>query len=116
MPIVAANAPRRFVRLARTEGYDHLRDTLSEEQQRLLVIPDELDDVAAGLFEALRAHRLEVARTEGVPPYVVASDRTLRDVAILRPRDMTELLTAHGIGPTKAERYGEGLLSVIAQH
>lgn len=43
-PVVAANAPRAFVRLARTEGYDHLRETLSEEQMRLLVIPDELDD------------------------------------------------------------------------
>jgi len=78
-------------------------------------VPDELDDVAASVFEALRAHRLDVARAEGVPPYVVASDRTLRDVAMLRPRDMSELLMAHGIGPAKAEKYGEGLLSVIAQ-
>lgn len=44
MKVVAANAPRRFVRLARTEGYDHLRETLSPEDRALLVIPDELDD------------------------------------------------------------------------
>jgi ATP-dependent DNA helicase RecQ len=73
----------------------------------------ELDRDAQALFERLRAHRLEVAKAEEVPPYVVASDRTLREVALLKPRDLRELQQAHGIGPGKAERYGEGLLEVI---
>jgi len=73
----------------------------------------ELDARAQALFEQLRAHRLEVARAEEVPPYVVASDRTLREVALLRPRNLQELQQAHGIGPTKLERYGAGLLEVI---
>ena len=68
---------------------------------------------ALELFEELRRHRLEVARGEGVPPYVVASDRTLRDVALLRPRSRSELELAHGIGPTKAEKYGDGFLVVV---
>ncbi|MBI4953875.1 MAG: HRDC domain-containing protein, partial [Myxococcales bacterium] len=72
-----------------------------------------LDAAASRLFEALRAHRLLVARDEGVPPYVVASDRTLRDLAVLRPRTEQELLLAHGIGPAKAERFGAGLLAVV---
>jgi ATP-dependent DNA helicase RecQ len=76
----------------------------------------ELDSAAQALFERLRAHRLEVAKAEEVPPYVVASDRTLREVALLRPRDLGELQLAHGIGPTKAERYGEGLLDVVRAH
>jgi ATP-dependent DNA helicase RecQ len=67
------------------------------------------------LFEALRRHRLEVARNERVPPYVVASDRTLRDIARLRPRNRDELLLTHGIGPAKADRYGDGLLAVVAE-
>jgi ATP-dependent DNA helicase RecQ len=66
------------------------------------------------LFEALRAHRMQVARQEGVPPYVVASDRTLRELCHLRPRTRDELLMVHGIGPSKAERYGEALLRVLA--
>ena len=66
------------------------------------------------MFEALRRHRLERARAEGVPPYVVASDRTLRDIAVLRPRTAEELAMAHGIGPAKLERYGEQLLAVVA--
>ena len=76
----------------------------------------ELDTAAQALFERLRAHRLEVSRAEEVPPYVVASDRTLREVALLRPRDIAQLQQAHGIGPTKAERYGEGLLEVVREH
>jgi ATP-dependent DNA helicase RecQ len=67
------------------------------------------------LFEALRKHRLEVARLEGVPPYVVASDRTLREIVRDRPGNVSELHEIHGIGATKAERYGQGLLEVVGQ-
>ncbi|MCB9705573.1 MAG: ATP-dependent DNA helicase RecQ [Myxococcales bacterium] len=73
-----------------------------------------LDPAANLVFEALRAHRLDVAKAEGVPPYVIASDRSLRDIALLRPRNLDELKMAHGIGPSKAERYGPGLLAVVA--
>jgi ATP-dependent DNA helicase RecQ len=74
---------------------------------------DALDDAARGLFDALRRHRLEVARAAGVPPYVVATDRALRDIAALRPATLGDLEQAHGIGPAKAKRYGEGLLAVV---
>ncbi len=73
----------------------------------------ELDAAASARFEALRRWRLETSRREGVPPYVVASDRTLRDVALLEPRDREELLRCHGIGPTKSERYGDAILRVV---
>ncbi|HET9853455.1 MAG TPA: helicase-related protein, partial [Methylomirabilota bacterium] len=75
----------------------------------------ELDDAAQSLFEALRRHRLAVARAEGLAPFIVASDRTLRDIAMLRPRTRAELEMAHGVGPHKAERYGPGLLRVVAE-
>jgi len=74
----------------------------------------ELDAAALALFEALRRHRLAVARAEGVAPFIVASDRTLRDIAALRPRDLVELERAHGVGRHKAARYGAGLLQVVA--
>jgi ATP-dependent DNA helicase RecQ len=67
----------------------------------------------ARLFEALRAHRLALSRSEGVPPYVVASDRTLREIAVLAPRTRADLMQVHGIGPAKADRYGAGLLQVV---
>ena len=56
-----------------------------------------------------------MAREIGAPPYVVASDRTLRDIARLRPVNSDELALAHGIGPTKVRRFGEGLLGVVRE-
>ncbi|MCL4309616.1 MAG: ATP-dependent DNA helicase [Actinobacteria bacterium] len=73
-----------------------------------------LDDGARALFEALRRHRLELARAESLPPYVIASDRTLREIARQRPRSVEELLLVHGIGRSRAERYGAGLLAVVS--
>lgn len=67
----------------------------------------------AELFERLRARRLELARAEGVPPYVVAADRTLRELAELKPRSLAALETVFGIGPAKAARYGRELLAVV---
>ena len=76
---------------------------------------EDLEGRDSDLFEELRRHRMEVAREEGVPPYVVASDRTLRDIALLRPVNSDELKMAHGIGPSKAERYGDGFIQVVRQ-
>jgi ATP-dependent DNA helicase RecQ len=72
-----------------------------------------LDGGARSLFERLRQHRLAVARAESVPPYVVASDRSLREIAALRPRDRAELQEVHGIGPAKAAKYGDGFLALV---
>jgi ATP-dependent DNA helicase RecQ len=68
----------------------------------------------AVLFESLRAHRMRLARAQAVPPYVIASDRTLREMAAQRPASLRELLQVHGIGQAKADRYGRGFLDVIA--
>jgi len=77
--------------------------------------PEELpmDDAAQARFEALRAHRLMTAQVEGVPPYVVASDRSLRELAVLSPERVEDLTLAHGIGEAKANKYGEGFLAVL---
>jgi ATP-dependent DNA helicase RecQ len=79
-------------------------------------VEGDLSAVNRDLVDALRAHRLQVARAEGVPPYVIAHDRTLREIALLEPRTRDELLAAYGMGPAKAERYGEGLLEVVRSH
>jgi len=76
----------------------------------------DLTEAAARLFEDLRAHRLALARAQGVPPYVVASDRTLREIATLRPRTLSSLMAVYGIGQAKADRYGAGFLEVVAKH
>ncbi|MEY3020107.1 MAG: hypothetical protein RLZZ272_1091, partial [Actinomycetota bacterium] len=75
---------------------------------------DALDAHGLARFEALRAWRATTARGLGVPAYVVASDRTLQDIALHAPRDLTGLAACHGIGPAKLERFGDDLLAVVA--
>ena len=76
---------------------------------------DELESGDRALFEALRAFRIAEARRQQVPPYVIASDRTLRDIAVLRPTSRAALELAHGIGPAKAQRYGAAILEIVQQ-
>lgn len=72
------------------------------------------EGVAHGLFERLRAMRRELAQERGVPPYVIFSDASLRDIARLRPRTLDELLLAHGVGQKKLADFGALVLSEVA--
>ena len=74
------------------------------------------DGVDRELFEALRAVRLTVARERRVPPYVVFHDRTLREMARLRPTTPGALMQVHGVGEQKAERFGGAFLDAIQSH
>ena len=67
----------------------------------------------SALFERLRAWRAEVARTHGVPAYVVFHDETLRAIAQRRPRSLAELGTISGIGQKKLDSYGEQILAAV---
>jgi ATP-dependent DNA helicase RecQ len=69
--------------------------------------------VDRGLFERLRAVRLEIARARGVPPYVIFHDTTLREMARLRPASLQELLLVKGVGARKADDLGERFLDAI---
>jgi ATP-dependent DNA helicase RecQ len=66
------------------------------------------------LFDALRGWRADKARELGVPAYVILHDRSLHELATLRPQSLTALLDVPGIGLAKAERYGEALLELLA--
>jgi DNA helicase-2/ATP-dependent DNA helicase PcrA len=66
--------------------------------------------------ERLRAWRLERAREDGVPPYVVFHDSVLHAIADARPASLGELSEISGVGPAKLERYGEELLGVLETH
>lgn len=74
---------------------------LSEEQQEV--------------FERLRLWRLEEAREQGVPPYVVFGDATLRALSTHLPQNDEALLEISGIGQAKLERYGEAVLALLAE-
>ena len=73
-------------------------------------------DVSADpdLSERLREWRLDQARAQGVPAYVVFNDRTLESLASMRPSTAAALLEVPGIGPAKLEAYGDDLLDLLA--
>lgn len=73
-----------------------------------------LDAATQAAFDALRAARLDIAQREGVPAYVVAHDRTLREIARLRPDSVDALENVPGLGPAKIARYGEALIDALA--
>ena len=73
-------------------------------------------DVDRGLFERLRDVRLQIARTRGVPPYVIFHDATLRDMARVKPTSTEALLSVRGVGARKAEDLGEEFLDAIRAH
>jgi DNA helicase-2/ATP-dependent DNA helicase PcrA len=66
------------------------------------------------VLAALRSWRANTARAAGVPAYVVLHDSTLAAVAEARPADREALLALPGMGPVRAERYGQALLDVVA--
>ncbi len=76
----------------------------------------EVPEVPEDLYESLRAWRLKTARQKKVPAFRVLDDRTLAGIAEARPRDEDDLLAVSGMGPKRCERYGEALLSIVADY
>ena len=65
------------------------------------------------VLAALKAWRSARAKTDAVPAYVVANDKTLDEIASMMPASAAELLQVNGIGPTKVDRYGDEILAVL---
>ena len=68
------------------------------------------------LFERLKKLRLEIAREESMPPYIIFSDKTLIDMAAKMPASKPEMLDVSGVGENKFAKYGERFLEVIEEH
>lgn len=67
------------------------------------------------LFDKLRELRLEVAREESMPPYIIFSDKSLIDMAVKVPTNQYEMMSVSGVGENKYIKYGERFLSVIEE-
>lgn len=67
------------------------------------------------LFEILRQVRTKIAREEGMPPYIIFSDKTLTDMVIKLPFNKDEMLFVTGVGENKFEKYGQAFLDAILE-
>jgi ATP-dependent DNA helicase RecQ len=88
--------------------------TKARKQSRAAAVSWE--GVDRGLFDALRTIRRELAESHGVPPYVIFSDATLRELARVRPSTTAGLLAIHGIGQKKLAEYGEQIVREIVRY
>ena len=81
-------------------------------------VPKEVTRQAAApeLFDHLRALRKEIALRDRIPPYVVFSDATLKDMCAVLPKTREEMLTVKGVGEHKMKKYGESFLRCIEEH
>jgi len=77
--------------------------------------PVELPAEAEPVFERLRAWRTAVAKEQGMPPYVIFHDATLRLIAASPPSTLDELRLINGVGETKLTRYGQQILDLLAE-
>lgn len=68
------------------------------------------------LFQALRQKRLEIAREQNIPPYVIFHDKTLIELAAMRPTSRAEMAKVPGVGEAKLDRHGPAFLAVIAEY
>jgi ATP-dependent DNA helicase RecQ len=74
---------------------------------------DALTGAGYNLFEKLRSLRLEIAREEAVPPYIVFNDKTLIDMCVKLPQNRTEMLNVSGVGAAKYDKYGQRFIDEI---
>lgn len=71
------------------------------------------DDYDVEVYDRLRDLRTQIASEKGIPPYIVFSDKTLKDLSVKVPQDKEAMLEVHGIGEVKFERYGKEFLTLL---
>ncbi len=92
-----------------------IKDTVNKKEKK---ISDENQEIEydISLFDKLRNLRSDIARKEKVPPYIVFSDKTLRDICVLLPESEEEMLKVSGIGKFKYDKYGEIFIGAISDY
>jgi ATP-dependent DNA helicase RecQ len=94
----------------------HQVKAAKKTKQKKVKVAAELQACDQPLFEALRARRLQLAQEQGVPPYVIFHDSTLREMATQRPTNEDALSTISGVGEQKLTRFGRVFIDVIRGH
>ncbi|NTV04936.1 MAG: DNA helicase RecQ [Chlorobiaceae bacterium] len=104
----------KAVRILRHDEHIEMVRVLEKKKGQLL--PKASEPYDQQLFELLRSLRKQIADEQGIPPYVVFSDRTLHDMSTRFPRTAESMLTVSGVGEVKLERYGRQFLRLIDRY
>lgn len=87
----------------------------SRKKKSALAGAGDFTEAEETLFEMLRKLRVQIAKEEKVPPYIVFSDKTLAHMCIIKPANKEEMLSVSGVGEFKYEKYGERFLAAIRE-
>lgn len=68
------------------------------------------------LFEKLRLLRKELADEQAIPPYAVFNDKSLKDMVLIKPKNLTQFLSVTGVGQAKKEKYGKQFIDIIKEN
>ena len=99
--------------LLRPEAEEPVRSERSERDRRD-AWREVLEEVDWPIFNELRDWRNKQAREEGIPPYVICTNRQLAEIAHRRLGSLSKLATVEGLGKAKLERYGTAILKIVA--
>lgn len=91
------------------QGKEKVSRKMAAKATKSLPVNDEL-------FEQLRQLRLRLAEKQGVPPFVIFSDKTLHEMCSEMPTNASELLDVKGVGESKLDKYGDQFLEVISSY
>jgi len=99
-----------------THTIDLKKDRLTVQKAEAKKRVTYFDDYDVQMYDKLRDLRTKIASDQGIPPYIVFSDKTLKDLSSKIPQNKEEMLEVHGIGEVKFERYGEEFLEVLVDN
>ena len=104
--------------VSQEEGIHRIILKLPKERQKLPAAAEKQKKVLVDvqypdLFEKLRKYRYELAQKNHVPPYIIFSDKTLREMSVRLPVTEEEMLTVNGVGKVKYEKYGEAFREIV---
>lgn len=85
------------------------------DKSRITTEPRDISDRDLDLLSTLKQKRLTIAKARGVPAYVIFSDKTLEDMAVVRPSTLDEMIEVKGVGQAKLKNFGNDFLAVISE-
>lgn len=93
--------------------YENKKSPSKKEERKNKIIFALEGEEEQELFNKLKAKRLELSRAQGLPPYIIFHDKTLIEMAKIRPQNLEEMSKISGVGGAKREKYGEIFLEIV---
>ena len=103
------------MKLAKPRKIERVRKKKKKKRKAAAIIAD-LSEHDQALFAVLRDLRTELAQDQGVPPYMVFGDKTLKQMALEKPDSESQFLDLNGVGDNKLKKYGAIFLEAVAEY